>query len=215
MNDHRTWVKGFLAGHGVRIVGFAAMPPGMSRQEAISEFPRAIVFGYRLSPEVLATIHDAPTLIYKHHYKTVNWLLDQTAFLLAQDLTDQGWRAIAIPASQLVDRERHLGHVSHRHLAVAAGLGYLGRHGLVVHPRYGAQVRYTSVLTDLPFEPDAPGVGSCGDCRRCIDVCPAQAITDAGVDMAACYKKLNEFAGRFGIGQHICGVCVKACRGGD
>jgi epoxyqueuosine reductase len=69
------------------------------------------------------------------------------------------------------------------------------------------------VLTDLSLEPDKPVEGDCGNCYRCLEVCPAGAITKEGYDRGKCLEKLKEFAKKPGIGQFICGVCVKACKG--
>lgn len=213
MPEIKANITGFLARSGTKLVGFCDVPKDLRMLEIEESFPRVIVFGFSLSKSVLETIKDRPTLIYKHHYKTVNWLLDQTACHLVRFIEEQGKRAIAIPASQLVDWEHHKGHASHRHLAQEAGLGYIGRHGLLVHPEYGAQVRYCSILTDLEFAPDEKVEADCGTCRNCITACPARAITEDGVDIFRCYEKLEEFSRIRGIGQHICGVCVKACDG--
>jgi len=213
MNDARTTVQHFLTSHNVELVGFGNVPEHTAILEIAEPLPRAIVFGYILSRSVLATITDQPTLLYKHHYKTVNWLLDQTAYHLARFIEQQGNRAIAIPASQLVDWHMHKGHISHRHLAQAAGLGHIGRSGLLIHPLYGARVRYTSILTDMEFEPGVPISTTCGPCMKCIHACPAHAITEDGVDIHRCYEQLTRFAAIRGIGQHICGVCVKVCNG--
>jgi epoxyqueuosine reductase QueG len=215
MPETKDQITQFMQRFGTKLVGFGAVPEDMSLLEIDESFPRVIVFGFSLSQSVLRTIKARPTLIYKHHYKTVNWLLDQTAFHLVRFIEEQGKRAVAIPASQLVDWKHHKGHASHRHLAQEAGLGYVGRHGLLVHPKYGAQVRYCSILTDLEFTPDDRVEADCGTCGKCIAVCPAQAITEEGVDILRCYEKLEDFSRIRGIGQHICGVCVKACDGRD
>lgn len=65
-------------------------------------------------------------------------------------------------------------------LAVDAGLGELGRNGLLVTSRYGPCVRLCKVFTDLPLAPDEPvafGVQQvCRDCNRCAEACEADAI---------------------------------------
>jgi epoxyqueuosine reductase len=208
-------VREFLSGMGVSAVGFGRIPDGIEILELSRRFPRAIVFGYRLSDTVLDSIADRPTLIYKHHYKTVNWLLDQAAFRLVNRIEADGSRALAIPASQTVDWTNQKGHVSHKKLALEAGLGWIGRSGLLVHPRFGSRVRYVSVLTDWDFEPDPKLERDCGDCAECVAACPARAITMDGVNLKTCLAKLKEFASLPGIGQFICGVCVKACDGKD
>ncbi len=66
-------------------------------------------------------------------------------------------------------------------LAVNAGLGELGRNGLLITPQFGPRVRLSKVFTDLPLETDKPidiGVQSfCEVCRKCAKHCPAQAIS--------------------------------------
>jgi len=213
MSDNKTGITEFLKRFNIKIIGFGQVPENATMLEIDEALPRAIVLGFPLATSVLRTVKDRPSLIYKHHYKTVNWILDQTTCHLARHIEDTGSRALAIPASQTVDWEVHKGHVSHKVLAVAAGLGHIGRSGLLVHPEFGARVRYASVLTDMDFEPDKPADSSCGDCRKCIAACPAHAIGIEGVDLGLCLKKLKEFAKIRGIGQYICGVCVKVCDG--
>lgn len=213
MTNSKKTMRFFLHDRGISIVGFGTVPERTVIPEVDMVFPHAIVFGFALSRTVLATIKDKPTLIYKHHYKTVNWILDQTACQVVSFLEGHRYRALAIPASQTIDSDHRKGHISHVILGQNAGLGFIGRSGLLIHPDYGARVRYVSVLTDLDFAPDAPLDLSCGECRACITACPAHAIAEAGVDIQKCYEKLCTFAGMRGIGQHICGVCVNVCHG--
>jgi hypothetical protein len=66
-------------------------------------------------------------------------------------------------------------------LAIDAGLGELGRNGLLVTPEFGSCVRLCKVFTDLPLAPDSPvasGVGeTCRRCRKCADACEVGAIS--------------------------------------
>jgi epoxyqueuosine reductase QueG len=178
------------------------------------DYSRAVVIGVRLQKAVLADIVDRPTPLYFHHYRQANYQLDRVAWSVADRIQDAGFAALAVPASQIVRREPMSGHVSHKLLGWAAGLGHIGRSALLVHPRYGARMRYVSVLTNMPLDADAPLEGrDCGACRDCMGVCPAGAIKENRVDfdLDACYGKLTEFTRLPYIGQHICGVCVKAC----
>ena len=67
-------------------------------------------------------------------------------------------------------------------LAIQAGLGEYGRHGLVITPDFGPRVRFGKIFTDAPLDHDAPvefGVSAfCEVCRRCTDACPPKAIPD-------------------------------------
>ncbi len=213
MNGVKEEIKRFLQNFNITIVGFGNVPEDFKLLEIEKRLPRTIVFGYPLLKTVLETIHDRPTLIYKHHYKTVNWILDQAAYHLARFVEEKGKKAIAIPASQTVDWEHQRGHISHKALARQAGLGFIGRSGLLIHTTFGAQVRYASLLTDLEFTGDEMVAADCGACRKCLTVCPAQAITEQGVDLMRCLEQLKAFSKMRGIGQHICGVCVKVCDG--
>jgi reductive dehalogenase len=65
-------------------------------------------------------------------------------------------------------------------LAIDAGLGELGRNGLLLSPEYGPRQRLCKVFTDLPLVPDQPvdfGIRSfCETCHACAQACPADAI---------------------------------------
>ena len=67
----------------------------------------------------------------------------------------------------------------------------------------------------MPLEADKPLEGDCGTCMKCLEPCPAQAIREKKeeFDHEACYETLKEFKKSGIVGQHICGVCVKACSG--
>jgi len=177
------------------------------------EFPRAVVFGIPLQNAVVETIVDRPTPLYFHNYRQTNYELDGLALAAAAILQQEGYRALAVAASQYIAREPLRAHVSHRVLGWAAGLGWWGRNNLLVNPQFGSRFRLVSVLTDAPVEPDRPIERDCGTCIACVDVCPVGAIRERREDfqLELCYQKLCEFARIPFVGQHICGVCVKAC----
>lgn len=66
-------------------------------------------------------------------------------------------------------------------LAIAAGLGQAGRHGLLITPEYGSCVRLCKVLTNMPLQTHRPidfGVEEfCNQCLACTKACPAEAIS--------------------------------------
>lgn len=177
----------------------------------------AISIACRLSKKILATIENHPTKIYFHHYRMINIFLDQLALRIANIIQAEGWQALPIPASQIIDWEKQRAHLSHKDIAVCAGLGWIGRNNLLVTPHYGAQVRLVTIMTDLVLPIKKPIEFNCGDCFKCLDVCPAGAIKEnpSDFDHISCYHKLNEFRKKGLVGQHICGICVKVCTGKD
>jgi len=182
----------------------------------LSRFKRAVVLGVKLLDGVLEEIEDHPTQLYFHHYRQINFQLDRLALEVGKLIEQNGGLALPIAASQLVDWQKQQGHISHRTLAQKAGLGWRGCNNLLVNPRFGSRLRLVSVLTDLKLSADRPLEGDCGECRACLALCPAGAIKEDIHDFEplTCLAKLKEFQKQGLVSQFICGVCVKACRGG-
>lgn len=181
----------------------------------------ALSMALPLSPAVIEGCVDGPTLLYKHHYAQVNGALDALALRAAALLEADGCPALPLPASQIVAWDPPRGHLDHRQVAALAGLGHLGRHGLLVTRRHGARVRLVTVLCrDLPELPDevrplpvARDGDPCGTCSRCRDACPAGAVGRRRTDfnLTACAELCHRNS-REKTGVRICGVCVRACR---
>lgn len=186
-------------------------------KSVLSDLDYGISIGLRLSGKILDTIINEPTKIYAFHYKRANSLLDWIAIKLSNFIQDNGYSALPIPASHVEDWQLQRGAVSHKMVGHLAGLGYIGRSGLLVNPRFGAQVRYTTVLTNFPLKTDEPKHSNCGDCCECIAVCPVKAIKKdvSALDLKACRELLKTFANKAGIGHSICGICVKVCKGNN
>ena len=117
-----------------------------------------------------ATIKVSPTCISR---ATVGLAYSQMAFVaasLAQFIRDLGYTAI--PSGN--DTGLNIP------IAIDAGMGELGRNGLLITPEFGPRVRIAKVLTDLPLEPDPAlefGVAQfCERCQKCATHCPSQCI---------------------------------------
>lgn len=65
-------------------------------------------------------------------------------------------------------------------VAQRAGLGFIGRNGLLITEEYGSFVYLGEIVTNIALEPDTPGVFGCGECTRCIKACPTQALLGDG-----------------------------------
>ncbi len=174
-----------------------------------------ISVGFHLSDAILEEIENQPTPLYFHHYQRVNILLDTIGLVVTSAIQALGYQAVPIPASQIVDWKTQKGHLSHKHVARAAGLGWIGRNNLLVNEQLGSRIRFVTILTNLPLVIDSPSIRDCGSCLDCLSVCPAGAIQESqkNFDHLRCYEQLRTFAKTLHFSHNICGVCVKACRG--
>jgi epoxyqueuosine reductase QueG len=218
-NKNYLALKKFCTDEGIDLFGVADISKVRDEFKlapAISQkLDKAICLGVMLSGAVLAEIDIVPTKLYFHHYKIVNSFLDHIALRLCNIIQKKGFLALAIPATQIIDWEKNIGHLSHRKLGFLAGLGWIGRNNLLVNEKFGSQFRLASVLTNMPLKVDKAGGKDCGQCRLCVKICPAQAIQEspADFDHQKCFDKLKSFQHQRQVEQFVCGVCVNTCRG--
>ena len=118
-------------------------------------------------------------------YPVLNWANSWIASQVSKLLEDKGHSALPFPPAGFHYRnpEKGLPDFSHRHAAVAAGLGELGHNRLFLTPQFGARQRLLSIITSAPLEPDPlyDGEKLCNreKCKDvCIKVCPMAAYED-------------------------------------
>jgi epoxyqueuosine reductase len=111
--------------------------------------------------------------------------------------------------------------VMEKPLAAAAGLGWQGKHTVVVSREFGNWLFLGAIFTTAALPADAPESDRCGSCRRCLDVCPTDAFpAPYRLDARRCISYLTiEHKGhiaaelRPGIGNRVfgCDDCLAVC----
>lgn len=114
------------------------------------------------------------------------------------------------------------GPLLEREVAEQAGLGFVGKNTLLIHPKMGSQLFLGEIVTTLELTPSSPlRTPSCGSCTNCLTVCPTHAFPSAFVlDARLCISYLTiEYRGsiplelRAKMGNHIfgCDECQTCC----
>jgi len=113
------------------------------------------------------------------------------------------------------------GPVLEKAWAARAGLGWIGKNGLVLRTDLGSWFFLGVIVTTLELSPDTPAVDRCGSCNLCIEACPTEAIVEPGVvDARKCisYHTIENrdaipenLSRRFGPWLFGCDVCQEVC----
>jgi len=156
-------------------------------------FPHAILIGIILSPEFIKMITELPDYVEKivrtckvksDEYVEKEAQADGIADWLADYLIEKGFKAYSqseknIERTGFYDEIAKTTPLPHKTIAGLAGIGWIGKHNLLVTPEYGSAICMCSVLTDAPLTSEfhSPMDSSCGDCKICYDICTPNAIT--------------------------------------
>jgi len=132
-----------------------------------------------------------------------NLKIDRMGFDLAKFIEARGYLAINITSGLPVDfakREKGMwGYISHRHLAVEAGLGEIGLNNSFLHERFGPRIYLGSVITTAPLEfatEKKEGICLGEDCFLCVEACPAKSLRGDGTNDVT---KCRRFAQPYGL----------------
>jgi len=112
--------------------------------------------------------------------------------------------------------------VLERDWAKRSGLGWVGKHTLLINPKEGSYFFLCEIICDLDLEYDHPIKDHCGTCTRCIEACPTDAISEEGyvMDGSKCISYLtielkneipNEFSDQMQNWMFGCDICQQVC----
>jgi epoxyqueuosine reductase QueG len=146
---------------------------------------------------------------YSRAYARLNNALNYTSAAIAGEIG-----GIAIPAT--IDsytkantvEEYYATRVSHRVAAELSGVGWRGKHELIVSPLYGPAIRLASIVAADPISRTPPASQSCGDCRACLDACPILANKK---NLANYREQCRSYLAYLALEDEVCGKCIKAC----
>ncbi len=190
----------------------------------IYQFPKAISLVFRLSDAVVDSIlkqeQDKQLSFNNYCYHAVDYWQNTGTVRLARMIEQKGFIAYPVPASYGVYAEKLAGLVSHKLVARAAGLGWIGKSGLFLTPQDGPRIRLATILTNAKLNTEKPMSSKCGNCTICIDKCPVGAIQDINIltewpkiDVNKCHQYQTELKKSLGveIDRCICGLCQAIC----
>jgi epoxyqueuosine reductase len=177
----------YMASHGLKRARPAELVPGTVRviSARMDYLPAATPDDWRENEaRRLQDPHAAVISIYargRDYHKVLRSRLQQLAERVRGAAGEFGYRVFTDSAP-----------VMELPLAEKAGLGWRGKHTLMLNREAGSMFFLGEILVDLPLPVDAPASAHCGQCQACIDVCPTQAILGPGrLDARRCISYLT------------------------
>ena len=200
------WLRNLCLHAGADDVGFVSIDRnelGDQRKEILDLFPEArtlISFVCKMNREPLrSTARSIANTEFHHVVDNVTHIGHE----IVKELEEQGIKALNPPAGFPMEQEStgKAWVISHKPIAVAAGLGQIGIHRNVIHPKFGNFILLGTILTnaDMTSESQPIDYNPCLECKLCVAACPVGAIgADGHFNFSACYThNYREFSGGF------------------
>jgi Fe-S-cluster-containing hydrogenase component 2 len=201
------WLRSLCLEAGADDVGFVEVDrPELAkeRREILAVFPPTkslISFVCRMNREpIRSPARSVANLEFHHTGDRAN----EVARMVVAALEARGIRAMNPAMGFPMEMDRFPGKVwvvSHKLVAVAAGLGQMGIHRNVIHPKFGSFILLGTILSDATVSRyDEPlNYNPCLECKLCVAACPTGAIgADGHFNFSACYThNYREFMGGF------------------
>jgi ferredoxin len=201
------WLRAICLDAGAADVGFVELGrPALAdqRDDILRIFPRGqsfISFVVRMNREPIRSLARSVANLEFHH---AGDRVNDVARTIVEALEARGVRALNPSMGFPMEMDRFPGKIwviSHKPVAVQAGLGQMGIHRNVIHPKFGNFVLLGTIVLDAEVSTyDAPiAYNPCLECKLCVAACPTGAIgADGHFDFSACYThNYREFMGGF------------------
>src|SRR5436190_14278254 len=201
------WLKQLVLDAGADDVGFVEIGRSAlddQREDILKAFPHTktlISFVVRMNREAIRTpARSVANTEFHHSGDEVN----NVARSVVRILEERGIRAMNPAMGFPMEMDQFPGKVwvvSHKPVAVAAGLGMMGIHRNVIHPKFGNFILLGTILLDAEVSQTSRPIdyNPCLECRLCVAACPVGAISNEGdFNFSACYThNYREFMGGF------------------
>ena len=190
---------------GAELVGIALYDDDSQYKENAFPYKYAIMLG---------TVMDRDAMVEAPHTPAAKEVMhgylkgSKRANKLAAYIRSLGWQAEGYGIGE--DLMQHP-------MAIASGIGTLGKHGSLISREYGSNFRITSVLTDMPMAVDEPvdfgAEDFCKSCKRCVTECPPGAVFDTKLMVRGVEKWYVDFDKCiFYFSDHMgCSICIEVC----
>lgn len=203
------WLKQLVISLGADDAGFVSINSSLldnERAEILRSFPHAKTVISIVCKTNHHAIRAPQRSVSNHEFHHTGRHVDEVCRDVAKTLMAQGIQAMNEPMAFPMEFANFPGDkswiIAHKTVAVAAGMGQIGIHRNVIHPKFGNFILLGSVLLDR--EVDAPvenilDFNPCLECKLCVAACPVGAISKDGYfNFSACMThNYREFMGGF------------------
>lgn len=201
------WLRRVCLAAGADDVGFASVDNPALASEV--EHVQAALPGSRSYISLVVkmnrdNVRSAARSVANQEFHRSGEVLNEAAHRIVRRLQDAGYRALNPSATFPMEMDNFPGRiwvVAHKPVAVAAGLGAMGIHRNVIHPKFGNFILLGTILVDAPISSygEPLDYNPCLECKLCVAACPVGAIgKDGAFDFVACsVHNYREFMGGF------------------
>lgn len=201
------WLRDVCLAAGVDDVAFASVDNASLASEV--EHVEAALPGTRSYISLVVkmnrdNVRSSARSVANQEFHRSGELLNEAAHRIVRQLQDAGYRALNPSATFPMEMDNFPGRiwvVAHKPVAVASGLGVMGIHRNVIHPKFGNFILLGTILVDAPISSygEPLDYSPCLECKLCVAACPVGAIGKNGeFDWQACsVHNYREFMGGF------------------
>lgn len=222
MGNLKEEVINFAKETGAELVGVMDLngvdfPAGHSPKDYLPEASSAVSFALSLNKGNVLNLPDSRNG-YMLEFNEVNRELNSINHQIGRFLEKKGFLSFGVPGTASKgDEERLAADISHKHMAVRAGIGEFGINNLIITEEHGPCIRFSTLVTTANIDPTGENLkGLCDKCERCVEICPVDALSNWEenysprngwrIDKESCYHRIF-----VQLNGKRCGLCIKAC----